>query len=128
MPPSKILQGRCVKPGASFHGRDSFSSRFFFSISEISANIRKPTKVYAFPYPKDIQIFFFRETIAFLENLEMTQIPGAWDQVICVIMTQCIQKFNLISNRSALSYETNTLYLQILQDLASFHHLIALIA
>ena len=127
MPPSKILQGRCVKPGASFHRRDSFSSRFFFSISEISANIRKPTKVYAFSYPKDIQ-FFFLETIDFVENLEMTQIPGAWDQVLCVIMTQCIQKFNLISNRSALSYETNTLYLQILQDLASFHYLIALIA
>ena len=24
MPPSKILQGRCVKPGASFHGRNKF--------------------------------------------------------------------------------------------------------
>ena len=24
LPPSKILQGRCVKPGASFHGRNKF--------------------------------------------------------------------------------------------------------
>ena len=47
MPPSKILQGRCAKRGASFlhfTGETSFSSRFFFNISEISANIKKPSK------------------------------------------------------------------------------------
>ena len=38
MPPSKILQGRCVEP------ETSFSSRFFFNIPEISAQIWKPTK------------------------------------------------------------------------------------
>ena len=39
MPPSKILPGRCVKPGASFH-----TSRFFFNIPEIFVQIHKTTK------------------------------------------------------------------------------------
>ena len=33
MPPSNILQGRGVEPGASFHGRN----KFFFNILKISA-------------------------------------------------------------------------------------------
>ena len=41
MPPSKILQGRCVEPGASFHGKTSFSSRFFFNRPEIFVENKK---------------------------------------------------------------------------------------
>ena len=44
MPPGKILPDRCVEQGAFFTGETSFSSRFFFNISEISANSKKPTK------------------------------------------------------------------------------------
>ena len=29
MPPSKILQGRCVEPGASFHGKNKFFKPVF---------------------------------------------------------------------------------------------------
>ena len=39
MLPSKILPGRCVKAGASFH-----ASRLFFNIPEIFMQIQKNTK------------------------------------------------------------------------------------
>ena len=38
---SKILQGRCIEPRLLFTGETSFSSRFFFNIREISAQIKK---------------------------------------------------------------------------------------
>ena len=48
IPPSKTLQGRCVEPVASFHKRkEFFYSQFFFNISEISAQIQKPTKYWS---------------------------------------------------------------------------------
>ena len=38
-PPGKILLGRCVELGTSFHGRNKFFSRFFFNIPEIPTQI-----------------------------------------------------------------------------------------
>ena len=39
MPPSKILQGRCVEPGGSFHKRNKFFQSILFFVQ-----IQKPTK------------------------------------------------------------------------------------
>ena len=56
MPPSETLQGICVEPGASIHGRNKFSSRFVFNISQISANIKNRLNTCLIPL--GLSIFF----------------------------------------------------------------------
>ena len=46
---------------------------------------------FAFFYPKDIHKVFWK-TISFVENLEMVQIAGGRGHILCVIVTQCVQK------------------------------------
>ena len=48
---------------------------------------------FAFFYPKNIFKLFWKISLVFAENLEMTQIAGGGGgQVLYVIMTQCVRK------------------------------------
>ena len=51
---------------------------------------------FAFFYPKDIHKVFWK-TISFVENLEMVQIAGGRGHILCIIVTQCVQKLTFDS-------------------------------